>query len=260
MTEFSIVTVVRNDRPGLEATAESLAQQTCTDFQWIVIDGASTDGTQDALDGLAHRPDISVSEPDNGIYHAMNKGKDLATGEWVQFLNAGDTLCTPETLSRVRDWTTTTQLDWGFGAVRNIDSAGNATGLQCPSPFTTLGLAHGHLTVPHQATFMRRELMTRIGDFLVNDGTAADQEYILRAARTGAPFEMVWPIVDFRTGGAGMGHSVGHFTRSMRRYRKSAGPGSATSAARDAAIDGYVIAKEWLHHVEARFLERRSGS
>lgn len=256
MTEFSIITVVRNDAAGLEQTATSLADQVFTDFEWIVIDGASTDGTQDSRESLPRAPDHFVSETDRGIYDAMNKGSALATGRWVQFLNAGDSLCSPETLQQVSLWTSSSERRWGFGAARNIDDSGVATGLQCPSPFSIVGLAHGHLTVPHQATFMRRSLMGELGDFLVAQGMAADQEYILRAARVGEPFEMVWPVVDFRLGGAGMGHPVGHFTRSMRRYRRISATPRATSPVRDAAIDGYVIAKEWIRSVEGRLMGR----
>lgn len=260
MTEFSIITVVRHDLPGLEATARSLAVQQFVDFEWIVIDGASTDGTQASKDQLAHRPHTFVSEPDRGIYDAMNKGLELVSGDWVQFLNAGDALCASDTLQRVHAWTSTTDRAWGFGAIRNIDGNGVATGIQCPSPFTSFGLAHGHITVPHQATFMRRSLTAQLGTLLTDGGPAADQEYILRAARTGPPFEMVWPIVDFQLGGVGMGHSVGHLTRSMRRYRKKSSANDGGNAIVESAIDGYVIAKEWFASIEARIQKRRSGS
>lgn len=93
---FSIVTVTRNHLEGLTATAASLAQEESSLFEWIIVDGASTDGTPDYL---KHTKALWSSEPDNGIYDAMNKGLARATGDYVLFLNAGDTLALPRTLA-----------------------------------------------------------------------------------------------------------------------------------------------------------------
>jgi putative colanic acid biosynthesis glycosyltransferase len=95
---FSIVTVTRNNLPGLRATAASIEIQSCRDFEWIVIDGDSGDGTKDYLSALPAR---ALSESDNGIYDAMNKGIDRAGGEYLLFLNAGDRLATPQTLKNM---------------------------------------------------------------------------------------------------------------------------------------------------------------
>lgn len=96
--KFSIITVTRNNLDGLKNTAESLQWQTCRDFEWIVIDGASTDGTPPYLDKTDAR---WISEPDKGIYDAMNKGIDRARGDYVLFLNAGDTLAVPDVLEKI---------------------------------------------------------------------------------------------------------------------------------------------------------------
>lgn len=93
---FSIVTITRNNLDGLKRTQASLESQSAFDYEWIVIDGDSTDGTKDHLPSLAAR---TVSEPDNGIYQAMNKGLGLASGHYVLFLNAGDALADMDILS-----------------------------------------------------------------------------------------------------------------------------------------------------------------
>lgn len=93
---FSIVTVTRNHLAGLRATTRALAQENPDLFEWIIIDGASTDGTAAYLKTT---PALWVSEPDQGIYDAMNKGLARATGVYVLFLNAGDTLALPHTLA-----------------------------------------------------------------------------------------------------------------------------------------------------------------
>ena len=101
---FSIVTVTKDNLPGLRVTAASIAAQSFRDFEWLVIDGASADGTADVLATLHCR---FVSEPDSGIYHAMNKGLALATGRYLLFLNAGDALADADilaTIARVAAW------------------------------------------------------------------------------------------------------------------------------------------------------------
>ncbi|HYB98194.1 MAG TPA: glycosyltransferase family 2 protein [Candidatus Limnocylindrales bacterium] len=98
---FSIVTVTRNDLAGLHATAASIREQTSRDYEWIVIDGASSDETPRWLADNAGNGDVVVSEPDRGTYDAMNKGLDRATGRYVVFLNSGDTLASPDTLGAV---------------------------------------------------------------------------------------------------------------------------------------------------------------
>ncbi|HYC57229.1 MAG TPA: glycosyltransferase family 2 protein [Candidatus Binatia bacterium] len=99
---FSIVTVTRNDIAGLHATAASIREQTCRDYEWIVIDGASSDATPRWLADNATDGDIFVSEPDRGTYEAMNKGLDRASGRYVVFLNSGDTLAASDALDSIR--------------------------------------------------------------------------------------------------------------------------------------------------------------
>lgn len=257
MSFLSIVTVVRNDPDGLERTGRSIQDQGA-DVEWIVIDGASTDGTLDRLVGLT--PSVQLSESDRGIYDAMNKGMRRATGEWITFLNAGDTYCERSTLTRVHDWLHGSSAQWGFGAVRNIDASGRATGIQCASPFTTLGLAFGNTTVPHQATFLRRDFALSLGEFLTDGGTAADQEFLLRAARRHPPTELIWPLVDFRVGGRGMAGGPLHFPTSMRRYRRRASITVTGSPILDAAVDAYTTIKKSLGAAEDRITHRLNGS
>jgi glycosyltransferase involved in cell wall biosynthesis len=87
---FSIVTVVRNAKSDLEKTLNSIRQQTYAAIEYIVVDGASTDGTIDVIKNNLDRINKWKSEPDGGIYDAMNKGKNMATGDFVIFINAGD--------------------------------------------------------------------------------------------------------------------------------------------------------------------------
>ena len=97
----TIITVCRNHAKELEKTIRSVESQTWQEKEYLVIDGASTDDTQNII--KAHEASITrwMSEPDKGIYDAMNKGVRMAQGEWVIFMNAGDTFAGDDTLQRV---------------------------------------------------------------------------------------------------------------------------------------------------------------
>ena len=97
----TVITVCRNHAKGLEKTIQSVESQTWQEKEYLVIDGASTDGTMEVI--RQHEGSITqwISEPDLGIYDAMNKGVRLAQGQWIIFMNAGDTFASTDTLQRV---------------------------------------------------------------------------------------------------------------------------------------------------------------
>ncbi len=97
----SVVTVTLDDLNGLAATHASLREQTFRDFEWVVADGGSTDGTPEFLASLAEAPAWWRSGPDGGLYDAMNRGLGVASGEYLLFLNAGDRLASADTLARL---------------------------------------------------------------------------------------------------------------------------------------------------------------
>lgn len=90
MIKLSIVTINYNDKVGLKKTIESVINQTYKGFEFIVIDGNSSDGSKEVLNNYKGKINYSISEPDNGVYHAMNKGIKKATGDFILFLNSGD--------------------------------------------------------------------------------------------------------------------------------------------------------------------------
>lgn len=98
--KLSIITINYNNHEGLKKTLDSVVAQSFKDFEWIVIDGGSTDGSRELLEEYAERFAYWVSEPDKGIYNAMNKGIGHAQGEYLQFLNSGDWLCDETALER----------------------------------------------------------------------------------------------------------------------------------------------------------------
>lgn len=101
--KISIVTIVFNDKNGLEETAKSVISQVYPNLEYIIIDGGSTDGTVEIIKKYGDYISYWISEPDKGIYDAMNKGLRKATGEWVCFMNAKDVFADSDVLERLRD-------------------------------------------------------------------------------------------------------------------------------------------------------------
>jgi len=104
MTKLSIITINYNNASGLQKTMESVLTQTSRDFEYIIIDGDSTDRSVDVIKRLiqsTNQPINFISEPDSGIYNAMNKGIRMAKGEYIQFLNSGDFLAASDVTARM---------------------------------------------------------------------------------------------------------------------------------------------------------------
>lgn len=148
--KLSIITINFNNRDGLRKTIESFVNQTWQDFEYIIIDGGSTDGSVEVIKEFADRIDYWVSEPDKGIYDAMNKGIDKATGEYCLFMNSADII-----------YQTTTLQD----AINQLDGTDIISGrllfehgyVMIP-PQTVTAKFFFTRTLPHQATFIRRNL------------------------------------------------------------------------------------------------------
>jgi len=101
--QITVITVVFNGKEFIEKTIRSVINQAYSNIEYIVIDGGSTDGTVDIIRKYEHAIDYWVSEADGGIYDAMNKGISLASGDWVNFMNAGDFFYTPNTIGIIFD-------------------------------------------------------------------------------------------------------------------------------------------------------------
>ncbi|NCB69651.1 MAG: glycosyltransferase [Bacteroidia bacterium] len=151
--KLSIITINRNNAEGLRKTIESVVNQNFTDFEYIVIDGASTDGSVEVIKEYADRITNWVSEPDKGIYNAMNKGILKAKGEYLLFLNSGDCLFNKQVLFEVFDKPFNEDFVYGDEIIEINSRQIKST---YPNKLDFGYLRRGGL--PHQSTFIRREM------------------------------------------------------------------------------------------------------
>jgi len=182
MLTVSIITVCRNAEEVLEPTIRSVLSQTYPDIEYLIIDGASADRTLEIVKRYGNRIARIISEPDQGIYDAMNKGIAAATGEIVYFLNAGDRLADAtviETLARAFE-SPETQIVYGRALYDNIPNNVGQRYHQRNFRFRTKMDVARHVS-PQQCFFYRREVFTHIGTFDTRFPTAADMDWFLRS-------------------------------------------------------------------------------
>ena len=180
---ITIVTVSFNAISTIEQTISSVINQTYPNIEYIIIDGGSTDGTVDIIKKYTDKISYWVSEPDKGIYDAMNKGIHLAKGKWINFMNSGDTLYDNMVIEKVID-------------KANLDSDiiyGN----------TNILLSHGEYIIKpqtissknympfgHQAVFSNTKLMKKYA-FDINFKICADKKFFYTAYKNNAKFEYI---------------------------------------------------------------------
>lgn len=192
--KFSIVTVTFNAANVLESTLKSVANQSFGGIQHIIVDGASSDGTMDIIKRYHEAYDgayeiLVKSEPDEGLYDAMNKGLKMATGTYVVFLNAGDTLATTTTLQalaqlldKYRDAHSLPGILYGNTNI--IDSTGRVTGkrkLQPPVRLSWRSFSDGML-VCHQAFYVRLDIAQKV-QYDLSYKYSADVDWCIRAMK-----------------------------------------------------------------------------
>jgi len=195
MPKLSIITVNFNNKDGLANTAESVIAQTWTDYEWIIIDGGSTDGSVDVIKEYADKTDKLVywcSEPDGGIYQGMNKGIEKASGEYCWFLNSGDYAYKNTTLAEIFANEFNEDIVYGnlevllpeklkteHSDVQHIDFVRN-TKKKNKNPYRIIDWVEDQI-IPHQASFIKRNLFVKFGLYKANAyRISADTEFFVR--------------------------------------------------------------------------------
>ena len=208
MPELTVITVVFNDKNHIEKTIKSVLNQTFKDIEYWIIDGASTDGTLEIIKKYDTQLNY-LSEPDRGIYDAMNKGLDRATGQYVLFLNSGDEFYDNKVLERVFSLP---EADVYYGDSVIVDEQGEVLGLRRlrpPMRLTWKSLAKGMLVL-HQAFIARRELCPH---YDLKYKHTADFDWVIKVLKQSEKIvntNMI--LVKFLAGG----HSSKHIAASLK--------------------------------------------
>lgn len=177
---LTVITVVYNNADGIERTILSVINQTYPHIEYIVIDGGSTDGTAGIINKYAGQITRIVSEPDNGIYDAMNKGLALAGGDYVLFMNSGDEIYSIDTVAAV--FATSPDADIYYGETEMFDANWQSLGLRrhaIPERFNWKSFRYG-MNVSHQAIYIRRKLIV---PYDLHYQLSADIDWVIRAAK-----------------------------------------------------------------------------
>lgn len=179
--KISLITATFNSAATLETTLKSVQSQTYPLIEYIIVDGCSTDGTLELLEQYRDGISILVSEPDKGIYDAMNKGVALATGDYIGFLHADDWFATAQTLEQLAKGMEMSAPDLIYGDLDYVEAnpPHRVVRRWKSEPFEQSLLRKGWMP-PHPTLYVARSIWNRVGSFDAGMRISADYDFILR--------------------------------------------------------------------------------
>lgn len=185
---ISVVTVCFNAVKDIEKTILSVINQTYENIEYIIIDGGSTDGTVDVIKKYADRITYWISEPDKGIYDAMNKGIKVATGEWINFMNAGDSFYSKDVIEKFLPFIDEDTYI-AYGDTMMICSFGNVLRKNLPIEAMTHSMVPGHQATLINTDYHRRHL------YDTSYKSSADFDFFHKAYLSKVKFQYIPVIV-----------------------------------------------------------------
>ena len=183
--KVTVVTAVLNDAVHIEQTILSVISQTDIEIEYIIVDGGSKDGTLELIGKYKDKISLLISEPDRGVYDAMNKGIKYSTGDFVYFLNSGDVLLNPSILSKIKLEEIKERNAIIYGNV--VVAYGNIEALEKPRPFFNSKMKFKGIGICHQSMFFPGELI-RNEKYDLSYNIAADYDLAYRLWRKGTVF------------------------------------------------------------------------
>lgn len=175
---LSIITINYNNENGLAKTLRSVGNQSCRDFEYIVIDGNSTDRSRKLIENSSDLVNRWISEPDSGVYNAMNKGIRMSSGDYLLFLNSGDILADDRVIARILP-----MLDADSDIISgNLIYSLNGIPKTLFTPPEKIDLTHFlHSFLPHPSSFIKRDLFGTVGSYNEYLKIISDWEFFLKA-------------------------------------------------------------------------------
>lgn len=184
LPRFSVITVVFNAAELVRPTTESVVSQTFDQFEYLIVDGGSSDDTVKVAKSIVRPQDRVISEPDKGIYDAMNKGIRAATGDFLLFMNAGDCFASERVLEKVE-----ARLEPSdrivFGRSSTVDDLDNPTWSASHGRELSLKDFRKGRSYSHQAEYIHKSLFQSLGEYDLSFPIAADVEFRARAVGSG---------------------------------------------------------------------------
>jgi glycosyltransferase involved in cell wall biosynthesis len=182
LPRISIVTIVLNDSEHLLRTVENISELTYDNIEYIVVDGGSIDNTLKVIDNFKYLIDKCISEKDDGLYDAMNKGIELASGEWIIFMNSGDIFSANEVLNRVFEGANYDGVDILYG-----DAIVSYPKFEKYRPSSSMEDIEQGMQFSHQSAFIRKDYH-KINKYNIQNKICADFEFFYNANQRNTSF------------------------------------------------------------------------
>jgi glycosyltransferase involved in cell wall biosynthesis len=223
MPVISVITVCRNAEAAIATTMISVLEQTYRNIEYIIVDGKSTDSTLSIINGTIKRypsrPIKVLSEPDEGIADAMNKGVFLATGTIINHLHAGDRYIDNSVLDKVAQSYVADSWRWGIAGSIVIDASGKETHVYRAQDDYRVLLKKN--CIPHQSTFLVKDIFEKHGSFDIHYKQAMDYEYWLRIAFRGKERYVALPFNSTYFLDGGKSSNIFELLKYLRQLRRS---------------------------------------
>lgn len=216
---ISIITITYNSAKTLQRALESVQSQTYKDIEHIVVDGASTDGTKELIAAYAKQhPNVRwVSEKDDGIYNALNKGIRMATGDVIGFLHSDDVLYSPDSIGHIAAAFGDETVDVVYGDLQYCNG-GKVVRRWKSNDFNPSALKYGWMP-PHPTVYVRRKVYEQVGEYDEWFRISADFDMMIRIFKAGYRSKYIPEVlVSMETGGASNKNTKARLSKTQEDY------------------------------------------